>query len=51
MLNVNLQTKGSDFLTYQENTTIFNPVFSIIYISWILQINLFKPTNPKDELA
>jgi hypothetical protein len=31
MLNVNLLTKGSAFLTYQENTTIFNHVFSIIY--------------------
>jgi hypothetical protein len=24
-------------------------VIGIIYIPWILRINLFKPTNPKDE--
>ena len=23
----------------------------LYYISWILRINLFRPTNPKDELV
>ena len=23
----------------------------VLYIPWILRINLFKPTNPKDELV
>ena len=26
-------------------------MLQIIHIPWILRINLFKPTNPKDELA
>ena len=23
----------------------------VLYIPWILRINVFKPTNPKDELV
>ena len=29
-IDVNLLTKGSDFLTYQENTTIFKHAFKYI---------------------
>jgi hypothetical protein len=29
-INVNLLTKGSDFLTYQENTSIFRHAFKYI---------------------
>jgi hypothetical protein len=25
--------------------------FEVLYIPWILRINLFQPTNPKDELV
>jgi cation transport regulator ChaC len=26
-------------------------MYQVLYIPWILRINLFKPTNPKDELV
>jgi len=31
----------------------YNPgdAVQVLYIPWILRINLFKPTNPKDELV
>jgi hypothetical protein len=32
-------------------TKFFQYRWYVLYIPWILRINLFKPTNPKDELV
>ena len=42
----------SEFFFYQILTALEsnNIEVYVLYIPWILRINLYKPTNPKDEL-
>jgi hypothetical protein len=35
---------------FSENFLKKIHIIKVLYIPWILRINLFKPTNPKDEL-
>jgi len=34
-----------------QRTLFLNKIMYVLYIPWILRINLFKPANPKDELV